>query len=64
MSTEDTMEPKTNGIDDFPEHWKATLLGEDFWKDAENWNKDTDAKIEAGKYPLDSLHQHYQPSRV
>ncbi|CEL06621.1 hypothetical protein ASPCAL09793 [Aspergillus calidoustus] len=47
MSTEDTMEPKTNGIDDFPEHWKATLLGEVFWKDAEDWNKDTNAKIEA-----------------
>jgi hypothetical protein len=64
MSTEDTMEPKTNGIDDFPEHWKATLLGEVFWKDAEDWNKDTNAKIEAGKYSFDSLHQHYRPSQV
>ncbi|KAL2835395.1 hypothetical protein BJY01DRAFT_238860 [Aspergillus pseudoustus] len=50
------MEPKTNEIEDFPEHWKATLLGEGFWKDAEDWNKDTNAKIEAGnlhtKFPF------------
>ncbi|KAL2864322.1 uncharacterized protein BJX67DRAFT_383796 [Aspergillus lucknowensis] len=47
MPTDDTMKPKTNAIDDFPAHWKATLLGEEFWKDAEDWNKDTNAKIEA-----------------
>ncbi|KAL3457926.1 hypothetical protein BJX64DRAFT_280254 [Aspergillus heterothallicus] len=44
------MEPKTNEINDFPAHWKATLLGEDFWKDAEDWNKDTNAQIEAGNF--------------
>ncbi|KAL4950615.1 hypothetical protein BDW69DRAFT_202007 [Aspergillus filifer] len=41
------MNPKANGIDDFPVHWKATLLGEEFWKDAEDWNKSTNDKIEA-----------------
>ncbi|RDW87144.1 uncharacterized protein DSM5745_03786 [Aspergillus mulundensis] len=45
------MDSKTNGIDDFPDHWKVTLLGEEFWKDAENWNKDTNDRIEAGKSP-------------
>ncbi|KAL4869604.1 hypothetical protein BDV12DRAFT_196233 [Aspergillus spectabilis] len=47
MPTDDIMKSKTNGIDDFPAHWKATLLGEDFWKDAEDWNRDTNARIEA-----------------
>ncbi|KAL4924711.1 uncharacterized protein BDV17DRAFT_284525 [Aspergillus undulatus] len=42
------MDPKTNGIEDFPAHWKATLLGDEFWKDAEDWNKNTNDKIEAG----------------
>ncbi|KAL4994858.1 hypothetical protein BDV10DRAFT_197190 [Aspergillus recurvatus] len=41
------MESKTNGIDNFPAHWKATLLGEAFWKDAENWNRETNDRIEA-----------------
>ncbi|KAL4792258.1 hypothetical protein BDV19DRAFT_392259 [Aspergillus venezuelensis] len=47
MATETAMDPKANGIDDFPAHWKASLLGEEFWKDAENWNKNTNDKIEA-----------------
>ncbi|KAL2823485.1 hypothetical protein BDW59DRAFT_180652 [Aspergillus cavernicola] len=46
------MEPKTNGINDFPAHWQTTLLGEAFWKDAENWNKHTNDRIEAGKFPF------------
>ncbi|KAL5332295.1 hypothetical protein BJX70DRAFT_407821 [Aspergillus crustosus] len=41
------MKSKTNKISDFPAHWKATLLGEDFWKDAEDWNRDTNARVEA-----------------
>ncbi|KAL4919072.1 hypothetical protein BDW62DRAFT_210021 [Aspergillus aurantiobrunneus] len=42
------MRSKSNNIDDFPAHWKATLLGEEFWRDAEDWNRDTNARIEAG----------------
>ncbi|KAL4982628.1 hypothetical protein BDW68DRAFT_182370 [Aspergillus falconensis] len=45
------MESRANGIDDFPAHWKATLLGEEFWKDAEKWNRETNDRIEAGKSP-------------
>ncbi|KAL4805301.1 hypothetical protein BDV18DRAFT_160962 [Aspergillus unguis] len=41
------MEPDANDILDYPGHWKATLLGEDFWKDAEVWNKNTNDEIEA-----------------
>lgn len=44
------MVPKTNRIEDFPDHWKTTLLGDEFWKDAEDWNSETNNKIEAGKY--------------
>jgi hypothetical protein len=43
------MDSKVNDIDDFPAHWKATLLGEEFWKDAERWNRDTNDRIETGK---------------
>ncbi|KAL6235098.1 hypothetical protein BDW75DRAFT_251113 [Aspergillus navahoensis] len=41
------MESKANSIDDFQAHWKATLLGVEFWKDAENWNRKTNDRIEA-----------------
>ncbi|KAI9376467.1 hypothetical protein BJX61DRAFT_366380 [Aspergillus egyptiacus] len=47
MPTDSTMEPETNTIDDYPEHWDATLMGEEFWRDAENWNKHTNDRIEA-----------------
>ncbi|KAL4882391.1 hypothetical protein BJY04DRAFT_217306 [Aspergillus karnatakaensis] len=47
MLTDKTMKSKTNGIDDFPAHWKTTLLGEEFWKDAEDWNRETNARIDA-----------------
>lgn len=50
--THDNMVPKTNRIEDFPDHWKATLLGVKFWKDAEEWNHETNNKIEAGEYPV------------
>ncbi|KAL4786557.1 hypothetical protein BJX76DRAFT_365630 [Aspergillus varians] len=40
------MESKTNNIDDFQAHWDTTLLGPDFWKDAEDWNKETNDRIE------------------
>lgn len=49
MSPQNTTEPDTNGIKDYATHWKATLLGEDFWKDAEDWNKDTNDEIDTGK---------------
>lgn len=52
MLTHDNMVPKTNRIEDFSDHWKATLLGDEFWKDAEDWNKETNNKIEAGKFPV------------
>ncbi|KAL4974142.1 hypothetical protein BDW66DRAFT_92385 [Aspergillus desertorum] len=41
------MESKSNNIAEFPAHWKASLLGEEFWKDAENWNRSTNDRIEA-----------------
>ncbi|KKK21639.1 hypothetical protein ARAM_005243 [Aspergillus rambellii] len=40
------MEPKTNSIDAYPAHWKATLLGEEFWKDAEDFNQAVNDQIE------------------
>lgn len=36
-------------IEDHPEHWKSTLLGLDFWKDAEIHNQPIHDDIEAGK---------------
>lgn len=36
-------------IEDHPEHWKSTLLGIDFWKDAEIQNQPIHDDIEAGK---------------
>jgi len=40
-------------MEDHPDHWKSTLLGEDFWKDAEAFNRVTNDEIEAGE-----IHQH------
>lgn len=36
-------------IEDFPEHWRSSLLGIDFWKDAEIHNQPIHDGIEAGK---------------
>ncbi|KAL4945285.1 hypothetical protein BDV06DRAFT_209535 [Aspergillus oleicola] len=47
MDTQNAPNPIANGVDDFPAHWKATLLGEEFWKDAEDWNRSTNDRIEA-----------------
>ncbi|PKY00502.1 hypothetical protein P168DRAFT_243518 [Aspergillus campestris IBT 28561] len=33
------MEDETIRIEDHPLHWRATLLGEDFWKDAEEYQR-------------------------
>ncbi|BCS23215.1 uncharacterized protein APUU_31440A [Aspergillus puulaauensis] len=49
------MVPKTNRIEDFPDHWKSTLLGVKFWKDAEEWNHETNNKIEAGESTFNRL---------
>jgi hypothetical protein len=43
---------ETNRIEDFPSHWKATLLGEAFWRDAERFNKPIHDSIEASKLLL------------
>lgn len=37
-------------IDHHPDHWKSTLLGEDFWKDAELFNQPVHDDIEAGEF--------------
>lgn len=37
-------------IDHHPDHWKSTLLGEDFWKDAELFNQPIHDDIEAGEF--------------
>ena len=37
-------------IDHHPNHWKSTLLGEDFWKDAELFNQPIHDDIEAGEF--------------
>ncbi|OJJ83991.1 uncharacterized protein ASPGLDRAFT_126845 [Aspergillus glaucus CBS 516.65] len=34
-------------MEDHPDHWKSTLLGEDFWKDAEVFNQVVNDDIEA-----------------
>lgn len=36
-------------IEDHSDHWNSTLLGEDFWKDAETFNQPVHADIEAGE---------------
>jgi hypothetical protein len=43
---------ETNRTEDFPSHWKATLLGEAFWKDAERFNQPINDSIEASKLLL------------
>ncbi|PKX90386.1 uncharacterized protein P174DRAFT_515497 [Aspergillus novofumigatus IBT 16806] len=43
---------ETNRTEDFPSHWKATLLGEAFWKDAERFNQPVHDSIEASKFLL------------
>lgn len=40
---------ETLKIEDYPEHWRSTLLGIDFWKDAEIHNQPIHNDIEAGK---------------
>ncbi|KAF4266169.1 hypothetical protein KXV68_008835 [Aspergillus fumigatus] len=40
---------ETNRTEDFPSHWKATLLGEAFWKDAERFNQPINDSIEANR---------------
>ena len=37
-------------MEDHPDHWKSTLLGEDFWKDAEAFNQVVNDDIEAGEF--------------
>ena len=47
-------------IDYHPDHWKSTLLGEDFWKDAELFNQPIHDDIEAGEsVPSPPLHLLY-----
>ncbi|SPB46378.1 unnamed protein product [Aspergillus niger] len=36
-------------MENYPDHWKATLLGEEFWKDAEAYNQPIHDRIEADK---------------
>ncbi|EAW10977.1 uncharacterized protein ACLA_066130 [Aspergillus clavatus NRRL 1] len=48
----------TNRIEDFPSHWKATLLGKDFWKDAERFNQPIHDGVEASR----SVTHHTKPS--
>ncbi|GKZ48284.1 hypothetical protein AbraIFM66951_012048 [Aspergillus brasiliensis] len=36
-------------MENYPAHWKATLLGEEFWKDAEAYNQPIHDGIEADK---------------
>ncbi|RHZ53728.1 uncharacterized protein CDV56_104570 [Aspergillus thermomutatus] len=40
---------ETNRIEDFPSHWKTTLLGEAFWRDAERFNQPINDSIEANR---------------
>ena len=42
-------------IDHHPNHWKSTLLGEDFWKDAELFNQPIHDDIEAGEFVVCTL---------
>jgi hypothetical protein len=43
---------ETNRIEDFPSHWKATLLGEAFWRDAERFNQPINDSIDVSKFLL------------
>ncbi|KAF7164007.1 hypothetical protein CNMCM5623_008646 [Aspergillus felis] len=47
---------ETNRIADFPSHWKATLLGEGFWRDAERFNQPINNSIEANRSSTFPLH--------
>ncbi|KAA8645373.1 hypothetical protein EYZ11_000445 [Aspergillus tanneri] len=38
-------------MEDYPAHWKSTLLGEEFWKDAEEFNKSISDSIDANPNP-------------
>lgn len=37
-------------MEDHPDHWKSTLLGEDFWKDAEAFYQAVNDDIETGEF--------------
>ncbi|KAL4892859.1 hypothetical protein BDV59DRAFT_202231 [Aspergillus ambiguus] len=37
-------------MEDYPHHWKETLLGQDFWKDAEDFNQSINDQIEGVTY--------------
>lgn len=50
-------------IEDYPEHWKSTLLGIDFWKDAEIHNQPIHDDIEAGKSECPTLLSSLRDSR-
>ncbi|GAQ05513.1 hypothetical protein ALT_2834 [Aspergillus lentulus] len=47
---------ETNRVEDFPSHWKATLLGEAFWRDAERFNQPIHDSIEANRSSALPLH--------
>ncbi|EAU30824.1 conserved hypothetical protein [Aspergillus terreus NIH2624] len=49
ISTISVTQP-TLGMEDYPHHWNETLLGQDFWKDAEEYNKPINDRIEASKF--------------
>lgn len=36
-------------IDDWPLHWEATLMGKEFWKDIDEWEKERDRREELRK---------------
>ncbi|KAK1144972.1 hypothetical protein N8T08_004687 [Aspergillus melleus] len=38
-------------MEDYPAHWKATLMGEAFWKDAEEFNQPISDSIDANSHP-------------
>ncbi|GAB1211325.1 hypothetical protein ATERTT37_000438 [Aspergillus terreus] len=49
ISTISVTQP-TLGMEDYPHHWNETLLGQDFWKDAAEYNKPINDRIEASKF--------------
>ncbi|PLB51584.1 hypothetical protein P170DRAFT_376142, partial [Aspergillus steynii IBT 23096] len=38
-------------MEDYPAHWRATLMGEAFWKDAEEYNQPISDSIDAHSHP-------------
>ncbi|GLA91489.1 hypothetical protein AtubIFM61612_003926 [Aspergillus tubingensis] len=51
-------------MENYPDHWKATLLGEEFWKDAEAYNQPIHDRIEADqdkplheRFPFNQEHE-------